>query len=222
MLPFRGMANPPLYDAQLLDPVATVFTQGIRAFGTHHKALAWYDAERMLRRFQIFAGLIAAIPEERPITVNDHGCGYGALFEAFRDYPAMKHGHYHGTDISAEMVKAAAKHIRDPRASFEVSHVATRSADYSFVSGTYNMKMFASEAEWVEMVKENLRDLWSKTKVALGFNMLSTTSPYRESTLCYFDLDDILGFCRRELTANVRTTDRLEPNEFVIFAMREP
>ena len=101
-------------------------------------------------------------------------------------------------------------------------HVATREADYSFVSGTYNMKMFATEAEWTEMVKENLRDLWSKTKVALGFNMLSTTSPYRENTLCYFDPVDILQFCRRELTGNVRTIDRLEPNEFVIFAMREP
>ncbi len=215
------MANPPAYDRELLDPVATIFTQGIRAFGVHHKALAWYDAERMLRRFQIFAGLIAHIPEERPISVNDHGCGYGALFETLRDYPAMRRGSYHGTDISADMVRAAQKHIRDPRASFEVSHVATREADYSFVSGTYNMKMHADEGEWVEMVKHNIKDLWSKTRVALGFNMLSTKSPYRESTLCYFDPVDILTFCQRELSADIRTTDRLEPNEFVIFALRE-
>ncbi len=211
---------PHKYDAPLLDPVARTFSLGIKAFGAHHKALAWHDAERMQRRFQIFAGLIADIPEERPISINDHGCGYGAMFEAIRHLPALKHGRYFGYDISPEMVAEARKRIRDPRCEFILTHAAQHEADYSFVSGTWNMKMWASNDDWREFVFENLRHLWSQTRVALGFNMLSTRNPYREETLYYADPAEMLEFCRRELTPNVRSVDRLEPNEFVLFLLR--
>jgi len=208
------------YDRQLLDPVARTFTRGLAVFGAHHKALAWHDEERMQRRFQIFRGLIADIPEDRPVTINDHGCGYGAMFESFRDLPALKRGRYYGTDISREMVEEARRRIPDPRAVFEVSHVATHDADYSFVSGTWNMKMWAEDGEWRAFVLGNLKDLWSRTRVALGFNMLSVKNPWREPTLYYADPEDVVGFCRRELTQNVRTVDRLEPREFVVFLLR--
>ena len=132
----------------LLDPVARTFSLGIKAFGAHHKALAWHDAERMQRRFDIFAGLIMDIPEERPISVNDHGCGYGAMFDSFKNLKALKRGRYYGYDISPEMIDEARKRHPDPRAEFMVSHVATNEADYSFVSGTWNMKMWASDADW--------------------------------------------------------------------------
>jgi len=204
----------------LLNSVARTFSLGVKAFGAHHKALAWHDAERMQRRFDIFAGLIMDIPEDRPISVNDHGCGYGAMFDSFRTLRALRHGRYYGYDISPEMIAEARKRIRDPRAEFFVSHVAENEADYSFVSGTWNMKMWATDAEWRDFVYENLRDLWSQTRVALGFNMLSIDNPYREETLYYADPAHMLDFCRRELTVNVRTVDRLEPREFIVFLLR--
>ena len=208
------------YDQSLLDPVAKTFSLGIKAFGAHHKALAWYDAERMQRRFDIFAGLIMDVPEERRISINDHGCGYGAMFDSFRDLPSMRQGHYYGYDISPEMIEAARRRIQDPRAEFIVSHVATEEADYSFVSGTWNMKMWASDSDWRNFVYENLRQLWSKTRVALGFNMLSINNPFREDTLYYADPTHMLAFCRDALTPHVRTVDRLEPREFVVFLRR--
>jgi hypothetical protein len=118
------------------------------------------------------------------------------------------------------MIEAAQRRIQDPRAEFFVSHVASQDADYSFVSGTWNMKMWAKEDEWRDFVYENLRDLWSHTRVALGFNMLSMANPHREETLYYADPEHMLAFCRSELTPNVRTVDRLEPREFVAFLLR--
>jgi SAM-dependent methyltransferase len=214
------MPSSPADMPTLLDPVARTFSLGIKAFGQHHKALAWHDAERMQRRFDIFAGLIMDIPEDRPISVNDHGCGYGAMFDSFKALKALKHGRYYGYDISPEMIAEARKRHPDPRADFIVSHVATEAADYSFVSGTWNMKMWASNADWRDFVYENLRHLWSRTRTALGFNMLSIANPYREDTLYYADPLHMVEFCRRELTSNVHTVDRLEPREFVVFLLR--
>lgn len=215
-MPDHPSALPPL-----LDPVARTFSLGIKAFGAHHKALAWHDAERMQRRFDIFAGLVMDIPEDRPIIVNDHGCGYGAMFDSFKHLNAMKRGRYIGYDISPDMIAEARKRVIDPRAEFVVSHVATEVADYSFVSGTWNMKMWASDSDWRDLVYENLRDLWARTRIGLGFNMLSIDNPHREETLYYADPVHMLDFCSRELAPKmVRRVDRLEPREFVVFLMR--
>jgi len=209
----------PAYDTYLLDPVARIFGRSVEVYGPEHKALAWTDPERMLRRFQIFAGLISHLGEDQPISVNDLGCGYAPMFDSFGDLPALKNGRYYGYDISPEMVKMAKKRIPDPRCEFILSHTATHQADYSFVSGTYNMKMYAGDGEWTRMVEESLAHLWSQTRIGLGFNMLSTDNPGRENTLYYGDPKHYLDFCRRELSINAQLVDRLSPREFVIFAM---
>lgn len=214
------MSGPKLcYDAGLLDPVAKTFGHSYRAYGPVHKALAWVDPERMLRRFQIFAGLIAHLGEDQPISVNDLGCGYGPMFDTFCQLPALKNGRYRGYDISPEMIKAARARISDTRATFHVGHAASEISDYSFVSGTYNMKMYAADGEWKAMVEESLKHLFSMTRIGLGFNMLSTHNRAREPTLYYGDPDHYLNFCQRHLSLNSRLIEVLSPREFVIFAM---
>lgn len=215
-----GDKQPLRYDDTLLQPVAHTFGRALKAYGTKHKALAWADPERMLRRFQIFAGLIAHLGEDQPISVNDLGCGYGPMFDAFGALPALKNGRYYGYDIAPEMIAAARARINDRRAEFIVSHAATHAADYSFVSGTYNMKMYADDADWRELVEDSLCHLWSQTRTGLGFNMLSVHNPKRQNTLYYGDPEYYLDFCQRHLAPNARLVDRLAPREFVIFAMR--
>ena len=208
------------YDAALLDPVAKTFGRSFKVYGPVHKALAWVDPERMLRRFQIFAGLIAHLGEDQPISVNDLGCGYGPMFDTFCQLPALKNGRYRGYDISPEMIKAARARVSDTRATFRVGHAASEISDYSFVSGTYNMKMYAADGEWQAMVEESLKHLFSMTRIGLGFNMLSIHNRAREPTLYYGDPDLYLKFCQRHLSLNSRLVEVLSPHEFVIFAMR--
>lgn len=210
----------PAYDQSLLEPVRNIFTKSIKVYGPNNKAVAWFDAERMQRRFQIFAGLLAYADGDQGVTVNDLGCGYGAMFEAFKDLEALRNGRYFGYDISTEMIASCRSRITDPRAEFSVSHVAKRTADYSFVSGTYNMKMAAGDDEWLGYVEENLKHLWSKTRRALGFNMLDANHPGTQKTLYFADPKYIFNFCKTHLSDNVRLIDRLAPKEFVIFVMR--
>ena len=213
-------AETPVYDKFLLEPVRDIFARSIKAYGPKHKAVAWYDPERMQRRFQIFAGLLAYASGDEEITINDLGCGYAAMFEAFKDLDALRNGHYFGYDISTEMIASCRARITDPRAEFFVSHVAKQTADYSFVSGSYNMKMSAPEDQWLAYVEESLRHLWSKTRTALGFNMLDFNHPGTQKTLYFADPKHFYTFCKTNFSDNVRLIDRLAPKEFVIFVMR--
>jgi SAM-dependent methyltransferase len=202
---------------RLLKPVARSYEWSIHKYGPIHRAAAWRDKKRQQRRFDIFTGLLAYDTNRDNVTINDLGCGYGAMFDTFRKLPQFNNGTYFGYDISKSMIKAAEIKISDPRALFILNHKATENADYSFVSGTYNMKMAANEDEWLGYIEESIGQLWSKTKISMGFNMLNIESPLRENTLYYADPAHFMNFCQKNLKANVRMINLLHPNEFVIF-----
>ena len=189
-------------------------------YGSNPKAVAWRSKERQLRRFQIFAGLLETVSTDKRFCLNDLGCGYGAMFEAYRDLPSFRNACYFGYDISIGMLEEARSNISDPRAKWIHSHEATHEADFSFVSGTYNLNMNADKNLWRDYIEASLLQLWSKTRVALGFNMLSVNSPKRQNTLYYADPDYFLAFCRKHMGKQVRLVDRLAPEEFVIFVIR--
>jgi len=200
--------------------VNRIFSRSVKTYGSEPKAVAWRNKERQYRRFQIFAGLFEIVSGEAGFSVNDLGCGYGAMFEAYRDLPVFRNARYYGYDISQEMLHEARSQLPDSRASWIHSHEATEEADFSFVSGTYNLNMDASPELWRAYVEKNLLQLWSKTRIALGFNMLSVHSPKRQKTLYYADPDHFYAFCCANMGGRVRVVDRLAPEEFVIFVLR--
>jgi len=204
----------------LLRPVANQFDKAVNKYGPTHQSVAWRDKERQQRRFQIFLGLLAYDTGRNNVSINDLGCGYGAMFETFKELIQFADGTYYGYDISESMIRVAKENIRDPRAIFINNHVATEKADYSFASGTYNMKMDANENDWLEYIEKNLVNLWKKTRIGMGFNMLNIQSPLREKNLYYADPSYFLKFCDQYLDKKVRMIDLLHPNEFVIIVRR--
>jgi SAM-dependent methyltransferase len=214
---FTQMTNKKLNLPHLLKPVAQSYEWSIKKYGPNHRAAAWRDAKRQQRRFNIFIGLIAYDTDRKNISINDLGCGYGAMFDSFKELPQFSNGTYFGYDISKSMINTAKVEIKDSRAQFILNHEATKTADYSFVSGTYNMKMAANDDEWQAYIKDSIIQLWSKTDISLGFNMLNVQSPLREATLYYADPTYYMEFCQKYLKAKVRIVDLLHPNEFVIF-----
>ncbi|MDP6120862.1 MAG: methyltransferase domain-containing protein, partial [Rhodospirillales bacterium] len=141
---------------KLLAPVATVYDLQLDHHGIEARGVLWRNEENQRMRFEVLAGIIEAEDDKGGITVNDLGCGYGAFFTFLEDRPAMTDGRYYGYDISEDMVKAARQSIQDRRVTFSHSLVATHYADYSFASGTYNLKLDNDEAAWKKYVKESL------------------------------------------------------------------
>jgi len=104
-----------------------------------------------------------------------------------KDRPVMNESRYIGIDISQAMIDEAENCTQDPRAKFHRHLIATEEADYTFVCGTYNMNLSADEGEWLEYVKASLEQLWSKTRKALGFNLLRADAPDQYPGLYYAD-----------------------------------
>jgi SAM-dependent methyltransferase len=214
-------ANETLKHSQkMLEPVLASFEQRLRQFGADPRSAFWKDAEWQRRRYDILSRLFAADDRNGGVTITDYGCGYGAFFDYLKDRPVMEGSRYIGIDLSAAMIEKAESHITDPRAQFQRHLIATGDTDYAFACGTYNMNLGADEGEWAAYVKASLAQLWSKTRKALGFNMLRPDAPEKFSGLYYADADEFLEFCKHALSPNVSFTDDSPLPDWTIFVRR--
>ena len=94
-------------------------------------------------------------------TLNDLGCGYGALL----DYLRGKHSafSYLGIDVSHEMIRSAEqRHASVPEARFITSAEPDRLADYGVASGIFNVRLGRTDDEWFDYLQGILDILASK------------------------------------------------------------
>lgn len=185
---------------QALDAVGKLYTQGLAEHGVASKAVGWKDEKSQVLRFEQLARVLD--DAEGAVTVNDWGCGYGAMFGFLDRRLGERLGRYVGYDISGEMIEAAQSVVTDERATFVVgSHVEP--ADYTFVSGTFNVRFETPEQEWREWVEARLRGLTAASTRGVAFNLLSTYVDWKEDHLFYADPRHFFDFCKRELSPRV-------------------
>ncbi len=210
---------PPEDIGALLSLVSAAYTYRINQCGPVPNGVFWKDSDGQILRYELLLQIIAESDLNAPITVNDFGCGYGRLFDLMDEHHLLDHGRYIGYDLSQRMIEEARKRHSDSRATFIESPVPTETADYSFVSGTYNMNFGARRDIWEAYIKTSLELLWDKTTKALAFNMLDNNTTERLDDLYYANRDMMLQFAMK-LSPEIELIDDYPLNEFTIFVRR--
>jgi SAM-dependent methyltransferase len=112
--------------------------------------------------------------EGAPFSLNDIGCGYGALLA----FLARRYRHaridYFGVDLSAAMVAQAHSLWRKrPLTQFLVAGAGPRTADYSVASGIFNVKLDQPQALWESFVAGTLADMRKNSRNGFAANFLA-------------------------------------------------
>lgn len=205
----------------MLAPVARKYGRRLNQCGATAKGVFWRDEKWQAVRFDRMCEIFEPSDlSDGGVTINDFGCGYGALFDHIAHWPLMNGGQYYGYDIAQEMIAACRDRINDPRATFIRKMVATNSADYSIASGTYNLHGNADEDAWHEYIETSLVQLWDKTEKALAFNMLRDDEAERYDGLYYINPDRMRKFCQTKLSANVEVFDESPMPDVTFFVRR--
>ncbi len=205
---------------EFLAPIAVLYGQRLERFGARPAGVMWRNEDGQRLRFEILVRVLEDEGTAGGVTINDLGCGYAAFFDFLKPLPVMRGGRYFGYDICEDMVDTARRRVDDPRVSLLQSLIATREADYSFASGTYNLKADVDEGEWTEYVKESLAQLWSRAAKGLAFNMLRPDGERREDGLYYGDPRAFLDFCREALSPDATLIDDYPLPEWTILVRR--
>jgi SAM-dependent methyltransferase len=185
-----------------LKGVAEWYAGCLRKFGTTARGVDWKDDASHLLRFDKLLYLLDGEPVE-PFSVNDFGCGYGALFRVLDKRFPGRVTRYHGYDISAEMVEAAAAYVDSERAQFVQSERILHRADYSFASGVFNVKQEVGDEVWKAYIEDVLRNLHETSAKGFAFNALTNSVDFRAGHLYYADPMYFFTLCRERFSTRV-------------------
>jgi len=205
----------------MLIPVTTAYRLQYRRNGATPKGVFWSNADNVRKRFEVLCRVF--YPEDTArgdSSVADLGCGYGALYDYLKAHPIIRGGEYRGYDICESLLDACKTRIKDPRASFHHSMRVTQPADYSIVSGTFNLKLDANDADWLTYTQISLKALWSQTDRALAFNMLDIEDAAPMDGLYYADPEVLETFCRKNLSENVSVVTGYDLPDFTVYVRR--
>ncbi len=160
----------------------------------------WNSADSQRLRF---ARLLQVLDGEGEVSLNDYGCGYGALV----DY-LVSNGRrvtYCGFDISESMIAAARERHDVPWCSFTTDRDQLRAADYTVASGIFNVCLGHGVDAWREYVVQTIEDIHSLSRRGCSFNMLSTYSDpeKRRANLFYADPLEMFDLCKRKFSPRV-------------------
>lgn len=205
---------------QILAPIAVVYDQRVKKYGAQARGVYWADKKTQFQRFEIFLDLLGEDALKGDFTINDLGCGYGALHKFLAGLNMEKPFRYLGYDISEEMVAKARQRIKDPNAHFEQSLIAFHPADYSVASGTFSLIIDTPVAEWEEYIKASLVDLWRHSGKGIAFNILAHGSKPKSSGLYTAKSGPYVQFCREQLSPNVELLDDYDLSEWTIIVRR--
>lgn len=204
-----------------LSGVEALYTGSLAEYGIDPKAVGWRDADSQALRFEKLAYVLDLDSPTGGISINDWGCGYGAMFDFLDHRPNIELRAYHGYDVSAEMLSAARAHVDDPRAEFINSSEISRPADYTFVSGTFNVRADASERQWAEYVKGTILEIAERSQRGFAFNLLTSYVDWKKDDLFYADPAEFFRFCRRRISRFVTLLHDYPLYEWTIAVLHE-
>ena len=180
-----------------------LYTNNLARYGLDSRAVGWNSTESQILRFN---NLNKVLPNDgSPISINDYGCGYGAHLSHL-----MQNGwsvsEYNGYDVSSEMLNML--RVNHSETTPEVINVINSSkistyADYSLVSGTFNVMSNEGVDNWENFIKSALFDLKKFSNKGFSFNLLSTYVDWKQDGLYYADPKDWFHFCKTQISSKV-------------------
>ena len=200
----------------ILSRVQEYYDEKIRAHGATARGVDWKSPESQQLRF---AQLVKLIDHTRPFTVNDFGCGYGALVDYLESCDLQFQ--YGGFDISPEMI-ARARELH-PGANFVIDKADLREADYTLASGIFNVRLSTGDAEWKSYMLDVLDTMNSLSVKGFAFNALTKYSDaeFMRPDLYYADPLFFFDHCKARYSKYAALLHDYPLYEFTIIVRKE-
>jgi SAM-dependent methyltransferase len=133
------------------------------------RGVDWTCAASQALRFD----RLLEVVELPTFSLNDVGCGYGALLGHLDERRGDASVDYLGVDLSRAMVESAIELWRDrPDASFAEAPCSLRVADYSVASGIFNVNLDQPLDRWEAFVERTLVEISDASRVGLAVNFM--------------------------------------------------
>ena len=204
----------------LLSEIAGYYSDKLALHGKTPQGVDWNGEESQVLRFE---QLCKIIESQHSFSINDLGCGYGALKHFLANHYSKFS--YTGIDISENMIRSAEQlHRLSSQVRFVVASEPNNIADYCIASGIFNVRLGRSDEEWSSYIETTLDILDRSSRLGFSFNCLTRYSDLEKMRdyLDYADPCALFDLCKRRYSRNVALLHDYGLFEFTILVRKEP
>ena len=204
--------------SNILDKVQRYYSEKVKTHGATARGVDWNSVDSQRLRF---AQLLKVVNRAQHFTINDYGCGYGALAGHLRDEGYSFS--YVGFDISSEMIaKAKEVHGEDPQITFVTEERMLTEAVYTVASGIFNVKLETAAAEWDKYVLQTLGTIDALSRNGFAINVLTKYSDaeFMRPDLYYADPLFLFDYCKTNYSRFVTLLHDYPLYEFTILVRK--
>jgi SAM-dependent methyltransferase len=205
--------------ASILSRMQQYYDEKIQLHGSTPVGVGWNSIQSQQLRF---AQLIKIVVGRARFSINDFGCGYGALADYLRSeqYSFM----YCGFDVSPQMItKAKELHEGMESTSFVNAESDLSAADYTVASGVFNLKAETPDPEWEAYIFETLETLDALSTRGFAFNILTAYSDRElmRPDLYYANPGALFDHCKTKFSRSVALLHDYPLYEFTILVRKD-
>lgn len=203
----------------MLDDVSAYYSDKIAQFGATPQGVDWNNEASQVKRFEQLCKIIDS--RKKAYSINDLGCGYGALLAYLQNKPASCS--YLGVDISPEMIRVAEQSYAEfHHARFISSSKPDQTADYGTASGIFNVRLGRGDAEWSQYLQSTLDLINETSRDGFSFNCLTSYSDKDKMReyLYYADPCQLFDLCKRRYSRHVALLHDYGLYEFTILVRK--
>jgi len=200
------------------DGVRQYYSGKIETYGATPRGVDWNSLESQELRFE---QLLKICDRTTAFSINDYGCGYGALVKYMTDRGYTFQ--YRGFDISDQMIaKARELHRGLEHCKFFTDESLLTMADYTVASGIFNVKLQMSDEEWRNYVLYTLEKIAKLSERGFAFNVLTKYSDRHlmRPDLYYADPLFLFDYCKRHFPRFVSLLHDYPLYEFTILVRK--
>lgn len=194
--------------------MAQYYTERVTTYGPTARGVDWNSTESQVLRFE---QLLKVCNVDQSFSINDYGCGYGALLDYLteRGYSFE----YRGFDVSKQMITEAIKR-RDggSDSDFFSDESLLTVADYTVASGIFNVKLRVSDDDWKAYLIDTLQRIARLSRRGFAFNVLTSYSDRdrMRPDLYYADPAFLFDYCKTHFSKFVSLLHDYPLYEFTI------
>jgi SAM-dependent methyltransferase len=212
-----GPASPEPDLRALHGAIRSYYTGKVEQFGATPLGVDWSCVATQEMRFVKLLNVVEVSPG---VTLNDLGCGYGALLALLDRHHAGAGIDYLGIDLSAAMVRRAQRCWRDRAGCrFVTGAACPRRADYAVASGIFNVQLDQPRALWEAFIRATLDGLAATSTRGFAVNFIAATAGTTLVDGLYATTPEPwIAHCERRLGATVELVEGYGLREFTLLA----
>ena len=200
--------------------IAEYYTSKVTRFGATPPGVDWTCVPTQELRF---VQLLKICPSANPLSINDLGCGYGALLAYLQRRHPDRQLDYLGIDLSAAMIRRARGLWRGlAQTRFIIGHAIPRVADFTIASGIFNVQLDQSRNDWELFIAETCRHMHEGSTLGYAVNFVRTPPAGHPIRQGLYTTEPALwaNYCAEQFGAVTEIIDGYGLREFTLLVRR--